>query len=190
MKFSLSAIDAALAVSLATIYSLIEIELEGKCGWAATIPTSQVAKGNHFTWYHLYMIVFLSIMCIGIWWKRYEVPWWKKILIAAFFLTWILLLEDFLWFVFSPYFTLKKYKKQNIPWHTKWLGPIPVHNFVGLTILILLALLIGIPEIWGSFVFIIPATILLVCISPLYHLFYKKTHDFNPSKKCPKIPGL
>ena len=190
-KFAKGSVDASLVIVLSVLYALIEIELEAGCGWGVNIPTSQVMKSSHFTWYHMYMRLFLAVMCIGIWWFRYyELPWWKKVLIAGFFLTFILLLEDFFWFVLNPYFGLKKYNKDNIPWHTNWLGPTPIHNIYGLAILLVLAFFIGLHEIWYSFLVIIPVVVLIIMSAPLYHSFYKGTHNFNPNLKCAKIPGL
>lgn len=190
MKYLKSLEDASIVILLATIYSMIEIELEAGCGWTAGIPTSQIVKSHHFTYYHLFMILFLSIMCISIWWKRYDVHWTKKILVAGYFLCWILLLEDFLWFVLSPYFTLSKYKKENIPWHKSWVGPIPTHNLIGFGILLFLGYMVSSSQIWATFPIILVATFLIVLAAPMYHKFYKSTHNFDPSKPCAKIPGL
>ena len=185
-----AAIDATLVIVLSVLYSLIEIELEAGCGWGVNIPTSQVMKSSHFTYYHLYMLLFLAVMCIAIWWWKYELPWWKKLMVAAFFLTFILLLEDFFWFVLNPYFTMKKYNSESIPWHKNWLGPTPIHNIYGLAILLVLAYFIGVNDIWYSFMFILPVVALVIMGAPLYHSFYKRTHNFNPNMNCGKIPGL
>ena len=48
----------------------------------------------------------------------------EVIILSAY--TLIVALEDFLWFVFNPYYGLKKFNKKHIPWHEDWFGPIPL----------------------------------------------------------------
>lgn len=66
----------------------------------------------------------------------------KALFLSIYFNTLWFLVEDFLWFVFNPYYTIKKYNK-NIDWHSnqKWLFRMPLHNYIGIIILLLMTYL-------------------------------------------------
>ena len=64
----------------------------------------------------------------------------KETQIIAFFIL-FLLFEDFLWFVFNPYFGLKNFKKEKVWWHSKskWtFGLFPIDYILGLAVSIIL----------------------------------------------------
>ena len=116
----------------ALLYALIEIEIEGKEGWAKNLPTARNIIGK-MTLYHVFMFVFIIIMFI-----RIYPMYGNNSFITIFYVTSWFLLEDFLWFVLNPYYTLKNYKKEEIWWHSNqsWIAGIPFHNFMGLILLL------------------------------------------------------
>ena len=90
-----------------------EVEIEGKHGWAKHLPTTKNILGQ-FTLYHVYMLLFLVLLFSGWFGSRFVAGcasgWTVVFHFAFYFLLW-LLVEDFLWFVFNPHYTLDRYEK-------------------------------------------------------------------------------
>ena len=177
--YATAAFDTVWVVVLAAIYALMEIEMEGKHGWAKNLPTTKNILG-HFTLYHVYMLMFLAVLFSGWFGSRFvsgcDNGWTAVFQFAFFFLLW-LLVEDFLWFVFNPHYTLKGYSKKKIPWHKHWVADcVPVHNVAGVLGLALLAVGSGGTELWLALG--IAAAMLGGCaaLAPTYHNFYLETH--------------
>ncbi len=118
-------------VILAVILAFWEIQIEGKNGWAGNLPcwrikTGWVVKllgGRPLTGYHICLNIFLVfVLHVPIFFTAWS---WRLESLLLGFLIGILLVEDFLWFVFNPYYGLKNFKPGKIWWHKKWLGPVP-----------------------------------------------------------------
>ena len=135
----------AFMVFLAFILALWEIQIEGKDGWAAKAPcwriekgwiVKLVMKGRPITGYHFFMTLFLITM---VHLPLFFVSWsWRlESLLIGFYLG-MVLLEDFLWFVFNPYYGIKSFRKGKIWWHKKWWGPVPDFYWIFLIIVVLL----------------------------------------------------
>jgi hypothetical protein len=129
---------AALAILVSVLFALLEIQIEGEHGLAAKLPTFKIKSRffPHHPWiltgYHIYLWLFLFLMLHV---PRLFVEWgFREELEVLSFYVLILGLEDFLWFVLNPYFTLKKFKKAHVWWHLAWLGPVPVMYFIGITL--------------------------------------------------------
>lgn len=122
---------------MAAVLAIIEIQIEGKDGWAKNLPTwrpdkksrfskfySWLMSGKEVTGYHLAIGLFVILI--------FHLPFvfglalnlenWLKIISLIFIYN---VVWDFLWFVFNPYFTISRFNKQNISWHTHWVGPVP-----------------------------------------------------------------
>ena len=101
----------------------------------------------------------------------------KSIGVFIFHITLFLLLEDFLWFVFNPYYTIKKYNK-NIDWHSnqKWLFGMPLHNYIGIMILLLMTYLTNEITLLENLGFTLLATFIITYLAPIYHKFYLRCH--------------
>jgi hypothetical protein len=117
----------------ATLLSVFEIQTEGKHGWAEKLPTWKISfkfldsmpgfRGP-VTGYHIYLFTMvLFLVHIPFLFMRWDIRT-EVIILSAY--TLIVALEDFLWFVFNPYYGLKKFNKKHIPWHEDWFGPIPL----------------------------------------------------------------
>ena len=138
---------------IATILAFIEIQIEGRHGWMERIPCwrpdpksllarfyAKMLGGKPMTGYHLAMFggflpLFLHFPFIA------GVPWnlVKKLeTISAYFL--LITCEDFLWFVWNPFYGLKKFNAKSIWWHKKWVGPAPMAYPVAIAISLVLAL--------------------------------------------------
>jgi hypothetical protein len=118
----------------AAVFALLEIEIEGDAGWAASLPTwrfenrwtRRLLGARAVTGYHVYVHLFVLLavhlpFLIGI----AAFSWRAEFRILAFLvLFWIL--EDFLWFVFHRAWGLKRFRRRNIPWHAEswwWFMP-------------------------------------------------------------------
>ncbi len=119
---------------VAIIFAAVEIEVEGKHGWAEKTSTwfrtkgfaaklyGFVMGGRPLTGYHGFMfflplLVFHSHFVMGVPWSLV-----KELLVFAIYSAWMPT-WDFLWFVLNPYYGVKKFKKQNVWWHRQshWL---------------------------------------------------------------------
>jgi hypothetical protein len=118
-------------VLLGVIFGLLEIQIEGKHGWAAKLPCWRKEKGfivklfggRPLTGYHTYMVIFVFLM--------FHFPFlftdWelKKQLLVWGLMYGFFLVEDFTWFVFNPAYGIRKFRRGEIWWHTSWWGPVP-----------------------------------------------------------------
>lgn len=137
---------------LAIVLAVLEIQIEGKHGWAHNLPTWRPKKHNFFiraykkfmsdrepTGYHMMMFsfVFLILHMPYFFGLPYTLESCLKTL--SFFFMFVVL-WDFLWFVLNPYHPLKKFKKENIWWHKKWLGRAPLDYYLSIFISFLVLL--------------------------------------------------
>jgi hypothetical protein len=116
---------------MALILALWEIQIEGKDGWAANLPTRRITTGwlvkldggRPLTGYHLYLMLFL----VGfIHMPLFFTPWsWRLEFLILGFGAGLGLIEDFLWFVLNPHYGIKNFRKGKIWWHKTWWGPMP-----------------------------------------------------------------
>lgn len=137
----------AFMVFLAVILAFWEIQIEGKDGWAARLPGWRVEKGwlvkltggRPITGYHLFLTLFLITM---VHLPLFFAPWnWRlESLLIGFYLG-MVLLEDFLWFVFNPHYGFKSFRKGKIWWHRSWWGPLPRFYWVLIIIVTVLVYL-------------------------------------------------
>lgn len=118
----------------AFLWAKLEIHIEGKRGWASDLPTWRVE--NHFllelvyggrplTGYHVWCLVFIffafhmPFFWTGTWSVRQELN-----VIGGYCLFWVM--EDFLWFVLNPHYGLRKFNKDHIWWHRRWVALFPI----------------------------------------------------------------
>ncbi|MAF20447.1 MAG: hypothetical protein CMI55_02070 [Parcubacteria group bacterium] len=129
-----------------------EIQIEGKHGWAARLPTwranpdkwyakiyRKMMGGKELTGYHL--LVFSSVLIFlhhpyfaGQGWS-----WFSELGTLSFFflisITW-----DFLWFVINPHYGVWRFTSEYIGWHKKWFLFMPISYYYALAISALLYL--------------------------------------------------
>jgi hypothetical protein len=126
----------------------LEIQIEGKDGWAKNLPTWKIKNrltklliGSYpFTGYHLWagitLFVFFHLpFFIGLPWNLSN----ELKLISMLIVT--VVLEDFLWFILNPNYGIKKFNSKFVSWH-KWIGPLPLAYAITLPLGITLFLLI------------------------------------------------
>jgi len=187
---------------LAGVFAAVEIEVEGKHGWAEKTSTwfrtkGMFAKlyglamgGKPLTGYHLFMfflplLMFHSHFVMGVPWSREA----ELIVFAMYFVwmpTW-----DYLWFVLNPAYGVKKFKKQNVWWHARshWLFNItPFDYLFGWGLSVVLAGIASwiandnsllIAHFQFMFWFFILTALAILFIAPLYKRWhqYMRHHD-------------
>lgn len=141
---------------LATVLAILEIQIEGKNGWAMNLPTWRPNKVNRFikiykklmsdrevTGYHITMFTFVLLIlhlpyAFG---QTLNLVNWLMT-ISLFFI--FVILWDFLWFVLNPYHPLKKFNKEHIWWHKKWWARAPLDYYLS----ILLSFIVLLPAVF------------------------------------------
>lgn len=132
---------------LAFFFAKVEVHIEGDKGWGAGLPTWRIEKhwlldifwgGRPMTGYHAWVFPFMILIfhlvffMQGAWSLKMEAR-----VIASVIAFW--LLEDFLWFAINPYYGLRKFRKEHIPWHShRWLIFMPVDYWLFLVLSALL----------------------------------------------------
>ncbi len=127
-----------MVVCAAAAWARMEVEIEGRDGWAASLPTWRVEShpllsiffgGRPLTGYHVwaFTVVFIALHLplawIGAWSWRDELR-----ILASYAVFW--LVEDLLWFVFNPAFGLRRFRPEFVWWHKKWFLGLPVDYWV------------------------------------------------------------
>ncbi len=143
---------------LSVVTAMYEIQIEGANGWAKKLPTwrmtspffRRLINRSEITGYHVYLLIFLMLMfhfpqLLSGWsWMR---EWTILSCYTLFNLLW-----DFLWFALNPAFGWRKYRKANIAWFIKWVGPFPQDYYMTIAMSGLFAYLRGnTPEALGYF---------------------------------------
>lgn len=118
---------------LGLVFAKVEIQIEGKDGWAAGLPTWRIEKhwlldffwgGRPMTGYHAWVFPFILLMLhlgfflTGVWTWKLEL---RALAVGALFWT----VEDFFWFVLNPAYGMKAFQKGSIPWHPRWFAGLP-----------------------------------------------------------------
>ena len=127
-----------------TLLALVEIEIEGKYGWAEKIPTwyrttgfagrlwGVFMGGKPLTGYHLFLTCLPLLMLHQ---KFFEGNWTlpaEFMVLANYFA--MAIVWDVSWFILNPNYGIENFKKGNIWWFAKspWvLGLFPIDYFWG-----------------------------------------------------------
>jgi len=164
---------------IVTIFALVEIQIEGKDGWAKNLPCwrpsskSLAAKiyamfmnGKELTGYHaaifpLPLLILHFPFMSGVDWNLVR----ELETLSAYFL--MAVAWDFLWFVWNPAYGLKKFRPEFIPWHKNWIGPVPKDYPSGLIISFLFTLIAGSLLQWFAIFLIFGGLTLVSCFLSL-----------------------
>ena len=170
-------IDTIFVIITSTIYSLIEIEIEGNAGWCQNLPTPVVTRlgSKNMTLYHIYMLLFIVTIVSFQTSLRYNL---YSIIHTMSHIFIFIVLEDTMWFIFNPFYTIDKYSKDKIWWHSNqpWLFGIPSDIYKVVLSILLGSYLTNNKELIYSLilsVLYIPVTIYL---APYYHKYYINIH--------------
>jgi hypothetical protein len=123
----------------ALVFAKLEIEIEGQHGWAAMLPTWRIEKhflldlflgGRPLTGYHVWAFLFVLLsfhlpffFVPGSWSVRRELH-----AIGSYTLFWIF--EDVLWFLLNPHYGWRKFTRENVWWHKRWVLGLPADYWV------------------------------------------------------------
>jgi hypothetical protein len=211
-EFTASLPGTLLLFGYALLFALVEIEIEGKDGWAIRLPTwfrrkplyarlyAVLLSGKPLTGYHavMFFIPFLSFH-IGL---AFGQPWsWglEARLVASYLLwnvTW-----DFLWFLLNPAFGWQRFRKGEIWWHDgPWLGRVPIDYVNALWLSFAVAAL---PWLWRGHsghlrrhAYYVATMLVLIALTglaaPLYRRWYaymrRPGSDQRPSRDGQDVP--
>lgn len=182
----------------ALLLALIEIEIEGKHGWAEDAPTwyrttgiagrlyGLFMNGKPLTGYHLWMLVFtIMIFHVGFFMGAEWTPSTELITMAKYFI-WAVF-WDFLWFVFNFNYGISNFKKDKIWWHKKWLlNIVPIDYVSGLCLSLALAYIASVKDrdftiIGSHFLFIawllIFSSVGIAVIAPIYKCWHQRMRE-------------
>lgn len=124
------------------LLAILEIQIEGKHGWAEKLPTWRPKEGSmlgslwlrflkkDLTGYHLTLmpLLFFFFHLPFVW----GVGW---TFLAEFeviaFLVFFAVFWDFLWFVLNPEYSLKDFGPTQVWWHRTWWGKLPADYYIG-----------------------------------------------------------
>lgn len=131
---------------LAYVHAKWEVQIEGKDGWAAKLPCwrlnvflrkllgDKCVTGYHFWMMVLFQMIFHTAFIFINWTIPYE------LILQGLFMEYFIA-EDVLWFIVNPHYTIMKFRKHQIEWHKRWVGPLPLSYWVMGALGILLILL-------------------------------------------------
>lgn len=183
--------DSVIVFIISFLYALIEIEMEGKHGWGRYLPTTKKFLG-HLTLYHVYMLAFLFMVFVLVFLPRFKATMGcstqmstKSFIVKLlfYFLSFVLI-EDFLWFVLNPNYTLANYNEKSIPWHKGWILGIPKNYYFGFAAVGGLLLFSQDAQLLQSLLIMGGLIVLTIVLAPLYHKFYRSNHSKELLELC------
>jgi hypothetical protein len=141
----MSIVNIVFIIIIAFAIAKLEIQIEGKDGWAKNLPTWKnnnkltnliIGKDYPLTGYHLWAFItlFLFIQFPFFMGMPFSIQEELK-LISMLFL--IAVLEDFLWFVLNPAYGIRKFNSKEVKWH-KWVSPLPLPYIILLSLTIII----------------------------------------------------
>jgi len=162
--------------------AILEIQIEGKHGWAEKLPTWRPKPGSkleklfkklvaerELTGYHTVLMIFLLLFAhlpfIWNWsWSIYA-----ELELLAIYMMFVVF-WDFLWFVLNPAYSLRTFGRQTVWWHKKWWGKFPKDYYTT----ILIGLLLLLPEAlnsgnWYKMIILLGGNLVLTIITILFY---------------------
>lgn len=127
----------------ALVLAYLEVQIEGKHGWASRLPTwrggerwygrlyRRLMSGKELTGYHLgvfgFVLLFLHYPFFsGQSWSA-ATELWTLSLFFLFSIVW-----DYLWIIINPHYgVIKRHPKNDVWWHAHWWGPFPRDYYFG-----------------------------------------------------------
>ena len=120
------------SIVLAFAVAKLEIQIEGKDGWAKNLPTWRIKNRltkffygeQPLTGYHFWLVVVLLIALHSGFFAG--LPWSLSLELKIMGCFWLaVVIEDFLWFALNPYYGVKKFNRTEAHWHTLWILGLP-----------------------------------------------------------------
>ncbi|HEX7241802.1 MAG TPA: hypothetical protein VF263_16090 [Longimicrobiaceae bacterium] len=125
---------ALTVAAAATVFALLEIQVEGSAGWATALPTWRVENrwtrllfgSRALTGYHLYVHLFVLLLIHLPYALGFVAPSLRAEARIAAFLVLFWVLEDFLWFVLNRDYGVRRFTPEHAWWHAPswwWIMP-------------------------------------------------------------------
>lgn len=128
-------------VAASLIAALLEVQIEGGNGWAASLPTWRVPTpawarpllgARSITGYHVYVQLFMLVVMHAPYALGLVTPSVSAELRILSFLVLFWVVEDFLWFVVNPAFGIRRFRRGEVWWHAAaWWGFMPRDYWIG-----------------------------------------------------------
>jgi len=194
--------------AIALLLALVEIEVEGRFGWAEKTSTWYRTKGflvkvwhilagrKPLTGYHMFFNILILLFIhsgfiLGLTWNLET----ELKLLSSYFI--LVTSWDFLWFILNPDYGIKNFKKDKIWWFNKstWVFEIfPIDYLIAVVISFLVAFLnykltSNIYYLSYNLLFFISFLILIfvvILIAPAYHKWLKNMRE----KDYRKLAGI
>jgi hypothetical protein len=179
----------------ALVLAALEIEIEGRYGWAERLPTwyrtrgpwarayGCVMAGKPLTGYHAMMFLFalLSFHLRFVDGARFGLADEARTL--ARFLVWAVV-WDFLWFLWNPAYGWARFRRGAIWWHNaRWIGRFPIDYYrataASLALACAAAWAEGLPALFGHLRFCAGMCLLVLlaaAIAPRYRTWHIRMH--------------
>ena len=122
--------DMVFVIVFATLWAWMEVEMEGKHGWAVNLPTSCAFLG--WTWYHISMnLIVLVVLYRALRYHHFPTLQSKLSIFALYVIAWFVI-EDLMWFILNRNYGIAKYNVEDVPWHAKkpWFAGTFVYNWI------------------------------------------------------------
>jgi hypothetical protein len=171
--------------TLAVTLSALEIQIEGKDGWAGKLPTwrpstslwytkayIKLLSGKELTGYHIVFFLLILLM--------FHIPYVFGVPFTLFnevrtlsLMLMVMITEDFMWFVLNPAFGIKRFFSKQVPWHEKRILFFPPEYFftLFLSFVVLLPLLMQGTNVILWWIINFLTFFLLVLITVLFTMF-------------------
>jgi len=123
--------DVFFVIVFATLWAWMEVEIEGKHGWAQKLPTACAFMG--WTWYHVCMnLIVLIVLYRGLRCVQFQKGYATSLSLFALYTVAWFVIEDVIWFVLNPSYGIAKYNVADIPWHASkpWFAGTFVYNWI------------------------------------------------------------
>ncbi len=122
----------------------MEINIEGKDGWAKNLPTWKTPFtifGRQMTGYHIYLMsVGLSLLIAPL--AIYGILTIKTLFEIVSFFILVMVAEDILWFLLNPHYGIKRLKKEFADWHKVWILGLPIEYYLLITVAVILRVIV------------------------------------------------
>jgi len=192
---------------LALLFAYVEIESEGKHGWAEKMPTwyrvstpgaklyGKIMGGKPLTGYHAGMF-FLPLLMLHLpFVAGLEWSFVKEVQTISIYLIWAVF-WDALWFILNPHYTYKNFTAEKVWWHKNWFAGVPSDYLKGIFGAMILVLIVDIPTeemeiVQGQVTMLVTFVTLFVItvfLAPHYHKWYWKMHEDKNDERHMAIP--
>jgi hypothetical protein len=143
-------VAAPLLCLLALVFALVEIEIEGRYGWAEKLPTPYrvsgplarvfgfLLGGKPLTGYNLLMFA-ATLLAFHLSFA-FGAPWTaaRELALLAAWVSWAAA-WDCLWFLLNPVYGWRRFRPGSVWWHSHWLWRLPLDYWVAAVVSLALA---------------------------------------------------